>query len=219
MRRDRGDGREKDVDFSGEESRHRLPCASIGHVQHIHAGHALEQLPINMRRTADAQRSNGKLPGSGFGIGDELGHRCGPDRRMYNKNSSGAGDARNRHQIANEIEFEIFVEGCIPGVAAGGMQKGISVRCGSHDGLGRQIAGGAGSIINDELLSKPVGQPLGHQPGVNIVVTAGWITDEDAYRPIRVDLRRDQGRNDREHRGTHCRPGWSVWQTPYSGRV
>src|SRR4051812_45987823 len=48
-------------------------AAAIRHMQHVDAGHQLEQLAGEMMGASNAGRGNGDFAGVGFGIGDELG--------------------------------------------------------------------------------------------------------------------------------------------------
>ena len=72
QRQHRADVVEHDVDAAGDEVVERGPGAAIGHVQHLDAGHALEQLAGEMDRGAVAGRGEGDLARVGLGVGDEL---------------------------------------------------------------------------------------------------------------------------------------------------
>ena len=57
----------------------RSCLAAIGHVQHVDAGHHLEQLAGHMRRGPIAGRRHGELARIGLGVGDQRGDRRGPE--------------------------------------------------------------------------------------------------------------------------------------------
>jgi len=56
--------------------------ASIRHMNHVYAGHHLEQLAGHMGPGADAWRRHVELAGIGLGVRDQLRNRFGRDRRM-----------------------------------------------------------------------------------------------------------------------------------------
>ena len=58
-------------------------CAAIRHVDHVDAGHHLEQLAGHMGRGPVAGRRHVELARIGLGIGDELGNRLGRNRWIH----------------------------------------------------------------------------------------------------------------------------------------
>jgi len=52
-------------------------------MNHVDAGHHLEQFAADMLRTAVPSRRRGELAGIGLGISDELGNRFGRNRWIY----------------------------------------------------------------------------------------------------------------------------------------
>ena len=93
-----------------EQIGQRRRRAAIGHVDHVDAGHHLEQLAGDMLRRAVAGRRHVDLAGIGFGIGDELGNRLGRNRWIDLHDDGHADDARDRRDVADEIEIELVVE-------------------------------------------------------------------------------------------------------------
>src|SRR5262245_31828372 len=69
--------REHGIDAAGHEVVHGGASAAIGHVGHLDAGHALEQLAREMRRGTDAGGGEADLARVLLGLVDELGHRSG----------------------------------------------------------------------------------------------------------------------------------------------
>src|SRR5262249_33827219 len=55
-----------------------------------------------------------------------------------------------------------------------------------HDGLGRDIAAGARAILDDELLAKPLGQPLSYEARQDVGRATSPKADDDANRPRRI---------------------------------
>src|SRR5258706_366755 len=56
----------------------------------------------------------------------------------------------------------------------------------------------AGSILDEEWLAKPLGQPLTHQARHDVERAAGRKTDHDAHGPYRIGLRLRDPRHGRQ---------------------
>src|SRR5262249_14928496 len=63
---------EVDLHLPAEQVGEYRPGTTIGHVNHVDAGHHLEQLAVQMRPTSDAYRRHADLARIGFGISDEF---------------------------------------------------------------------------------------------------------------------------------------------------
>ena len=72
-------------------------------------------------------------------------------------------DARDRRDVADEIEVELVVERRVDRVRRTDQEQRVAVRRRAHDRLGADIAAGARPVLDDELLAKPLRQPLTHQ--------------------------------------------------------
>jgi hypothetical protein len=79
----------------------------------------------------------------------------------------------------------------------------VAVRRRFHHDFRADIAGGARSVFNDELLAKSLRQPLTNHARDDVGRTTGRKTDDDAYRPRRIRLRPSEARPDRECGSTH----------------
>src|SRR5580700_3025145 len=115
-----------------------------------------------------------------------------------------ATDAGDGGNITQEVVIELVIERNVDGIANGGQEERMAVRCGLHHCLGRDIASGAGSVLNDEWLTKPLGQPLSQQAREDVGRAAGGKTDDDAHRPCRKSLRPCQARYGRERCSARC---------------
>jgi len=73
-----------------------------------------------------------------------------------------ASNARDRRDVADEIEIELAVEAGVDRVHESGHKERISVRGRVHDHLGADIAGSSWSVLDDELLAEPLRQPLSY---------------------------------------------------------
>jgi hypothetical protein len=67
-----------------------------------------------------------------------------------------------------------------------------------HDGLGRDITAGARAILDDELLAKPLGQPLSYEARQNVGRATSSKAHDDANRPRRIGLRQGKTRGRRQ---------------------
>ena len=108
-----------------------------------------------------------------------------------------AVDACNRRDIADEIVVELVVKRRVDDVRDCDQKERVAVGGRAHDRLGRDIAGGAWSVLDDELLAEPLRQPLSHQAREDVGASSRRKSDDDTHRPRRIGLRH---RNPRHHR-------------------
>jgi hypothetical protein len=101
-----------------------------------------------------------------------------------------AHDSRDRRDIAGEVEAEIVVERLVDGAGHADQQQRVAVGRRVGDELGRDVGGGARPILDDELLAGPLGQPLAHQAGDDVVAARGREADDPAHRSARIGLGR-----------------------------
>ncbi len=160
----------------------------------------LNSSPATWRRGPDAGRRHVDLARIGLGVGDELGNGLGRNRWMYLHDVGRADDARDRRDVADEIEIELVVERRVDRIRRTDQQQRIAVRRRTHDRLGADIAGGARPVLDDEGLAEPLRQPLAHQTCDDVARAAGGKTDDDAHRPRRIGLRPRDARQSRERR-------------------
>ena len=125
---DAGSAREHDLHLSAEQVGQRGRRAAIGHMHHVDAGHHLEQLAGHMRRAPVAGRRHVDLARVGLGVGDELGNGLGRNRRIHLHDVGHAHDARDRRDVADEIEIELVVERRVDRVAATDQEQRVAVR-------------------------------------------------------------------------------------------
>ena len=84
-----------------------------------------------------------------------------------------ADDARDRRDVADEIEIELVVERRVDRVGRTDQEERIAVRRRTHDRLGGDIAAGARPVLDDELLAEPLRQPLTDQARDDVGRAAG----------------------------------------------
>jgi hypothetical protein len=71
----------------------------------------------------------------------------------------------------------------------------MAVRRRTHDGFSADIAPGARSVFNDELLAKARREPLPQEPCDDVRRAAGHSADYDVHRPRGVGLRARNARS------------------------
>src|SRR3954466_1907272 len=138
----------------------------------------------------------------GFGEGNKLGNRLGGDRWVDHHDGGLAAYARDRRDVADEIEIEVVIERRVDRVRRIGEQQRIAVRRRAHARLGANVAAGAGPVLDDKLLTEPFGQPLRHRACGGIGRAARWKTDYDTHRPHRIIFRPCEARDEWESGST-----------------
>jgi hypothetical protein len=73
---------------------------------------------------------------------------------MHHHNVWHASDARHGRNIANKIEFEIFVERGRDRVCGIDQEQCVTIGRGTHDRLRGDIADGTRSVLDNEWLTK-----------------------------------------------------------------
>jgi hypothetical protein len=129
-------------------------------MNHVDPGHHLEQFASHMCAASDTNRRHADLAWIGLGVGDELGNRLSRDRWIYRHDIWCADDVSDWRDIAKEIEAELIVERRVDRVRRNDPKERMAVGGRAHDGLGRDIAASAGSVLDDEGLTEPLLQPL-----------------------------------------------------------
>ena len=107
---------EHHLHLAGDQIGERRRAAAVGHVDHVDAGQHLEQFAGHVDRRAVAGRRHVELAGIGLGVGDQFGDRLDRQRRVHHHHVGKADDARDRLDIAQEIEIELVVERGVDGV-------------------------------------------------------------------------------------------------------
>ena len=142
-----------------------------------------------MRPGAVAGRGHVELAGIGLGIGDEFADRLCRKRWMHLHAVGLVADARNRGDVMDETEFELFIERGVDGVGKADQKQRVAVGGSVQYGLGGDIAARARPVLDDELLAEPLRQPLRHKTGGDVGRAAGGETDDNAHGARRVALR------------------------------
>src|SRR5262245_2156455 len=125
----------------------------------------------------------------GLSVGNELGNRLDRYRGVHLHGKRLAVNARDRPNVADEIEIELVVEAGVDRVHESGHKERISVRGRLYDHLGADIAGSSWSVLDDELLAELLRQPLSYQACHDVGATSGGKSDNDAHRSRWIGLR------------------------------
>ncbi len=158
-------------------------------IEHVDAGHHLEQRAGDIERRADAAGRQVDLARIGLGIGDEFRNRFRRHRKIDVHDQRNGGDARHRRGVADEVEIQMLIKRGIDRVRRHGQQQRVAIRRRLDDQLGADVGAGARPIFNDERLTELFRQPLADQPPDDVGRTSGRHGHDHAHRPRRISLR------------------------------
>jgi hypothetical protein len=113
-------------------------------------------------------------------------------------------DACNGRDVADEIEVEFLIKGCVNRVTRSDNKQRVAVRGRAHDRLGADIGVGPRPVLNDEWLAQPLREPLTDQVREDAGVPASGKADDDAYQPRRIGLRARNPRCGRKSGSARC---------------
>src|SRR5260221_6911292 len=105
---------------------------------------------------AAAGRSDIDLARVSLGVRDEFRNRLGGNGWIDRHEIRAAADARDRRNVADELEIELLVQRRVHCVREAGKQERIAVPDCPHDRFGADIAAGARSILDHEWLPEPL---------------------------------------------------------------
>src|SRR5262249_24856150 len=104
----------------------------------------------------------------------------------------------------DKIVVELLVERRVDHIIGADGEQRVAIRGRTHDGLSSDIAAGARPVLNDELLTELLRQPLTYYARDDVNRLARGKSDDDARRPRRISLRLRTPRQGRD-RGSTCR--------------
>ena len=192
---------EYDVDIAGHQRGDGGGHATIRHVNHLGAGHHLEQLAGQMTEVSAAARAHVDLAGIGLRMGDEFGNRSDRQRRIDHHRKGIVVDARDGDNVAHDVDIELFVERHIDGMRCRNEQKRMPVRWSACDGLQGEITAAAGPVLDHNRLTEPLRQRLCNEPRNDVRRAAGRHEDRQGHRPRRIALRPAGARPCRQRTG------------------
>ena len=166
-----------------------------GTCKQVDAGHHLEQFAGHMTGRAVAGRRHGDFARIGLGVSDEFRNCLGREFGVDHDDIGQTRGARDRRDVANEIVVERRPVQCrVDDVRRADRQQRIAVGGRTHDGLGGDIARGAGPILDDDRLTETLLQPLPDHAGEKVRRAAGRKADQNADRPRRIGVRKRRAR-------------------------
>src|SRR5262245_6027547 len=107
-----------------------------------------------MGSAADARGSEIDPALIGLGVVDELRNRLDRNREIDLHHQWITADARDRRNVANEIEFEVLEKRDVNRVIRGDEEQRIAIRKRPYDRLGADITGAARPVFDDKRLAK-----------------------------------------------------------------
>src|SRR6266487_3235455 len=107
---------------------------------------------------------------------------------MHQHHEGLAIDTRDRRNVADEIEIEIFVERRVDSVRVGDQQQRVSVRRRLHDCLGGDAATGAEPVLDDEWLAELLSKSLPNETCTYVGWPASSKAHNDAHRARGISL-------------------------------
>src|ERR1700751_5947782 len=108
-----------------------------------------------MSWVSGAGRRHADLAWIGFGVGNEFWNRLGRNGWMH-RYQKGPLDNPNYCDVADEIEIEVAIKSCVDRSSSIGAKKRIAIGGRMYDCFGRDIAGGACPVLDDEWLGQPL---------------------------------------------------------------
>jgi len=161
-----------------------------------------------LRHAADIARVV-ELAGLLAGELDEVGHGLrrklvGHEHRIERPAGEGYG-----REVLHEVGVRV-ARHLVQDVAHGGDQQRVAVGSRLRDKIGRDVACGAGAIVDDDALAQRAHHVLGELAGDDVVGRAGTERNDDGDRLVREILR--------SHRSRH-RPGCKARQRGCDGRT
>src|SRR5262249_36906941 len=195
---------ERHLDLPAKQIGDRWSRATIRHVCQINASYHLEKFSDHMSQAPNAARAHADLAGIGLGMGDELGNRRDRKQWIHLHDMWHPVDARNRRNITNEVVVEFFEQCCIDCCGSTDHEERIAVCRRTPNRLYTDIATTARTVLDDELLTEALRQPLTNEARSNVVNTTGRKWDNDAHGPRRIGLRPRYARYSRERGSTRC---------------
>src|SRR6516164_5918906 len=108
---------------------------------------------------------------------------------MHHHDEGVANDARDRRDVADEIEVELFVERRVDRVVPPDHEQRVAVGRRTYNRLGADIAAATRPVVDNKLLAEALGQPLTDQARDDVTWAGGGKADNDANRPRRIGLR------------------------------
>ena len=188
-RQDRGGVAEQHLDVAGEQIVHRRRRRLVGHVRHLDAGQALQQLGAEMMHRAGPARAVVQPVRLGLGERDQVGDRFHRRIVVDHQEERRRRQQRHRHEILERLVGHLLAHRHVDGHGrAGGLHQRVAVRRRAHDLHGGERRRGARPVLDDERLAELLLELLRDQPRQQVGAAAGGERHHDGHRPRRILL-------------------------------
>ena len=209
-------------DLPGDVIGDRRRAAAIGNVRDVDAADlVLEHFHREMQVRAGARRCILQLAGIGLGIGDDS-LEVARHRGMHGEYDRRRADLGDGYEILQSVELRLLRHQIVERKdRRGGEQRRIAVRLGPRR-LGRtDRAGGAGLVVDDDLLAEQRRHSRRVLAGEDVGRSARRKRDDHPNDAVRIgSLRHCRGRDQHERcHNNECKPGRSHAGTPIDRRV
>jgi hypothetical protein len=132
------------------------------------------------------------------------GDGFGRERRIDQQDKGIVVDAGDRDDVARDVDGTLLIERHVDGMRAGDLEERVAVGGRARDRLQREIAAGAGPVVDDHRLAEPLRHCLTDEPRDDVGRAAGGNEHDDGYRPRRVGLRLCNARHGRQRGRARC---------------
>ena len=123
----------------------------IGNMDHVDAGHHPEQFAAEMAQISGPARPHVDLARIRLGVSDELRDRLGRNDGLTQQDEGIVVDARDRSDVARDVEVALLIERHVDRVRRGDQQERVAVSRRAHDRLQARLPPPPGrlSMTND----------------------------------------------------------------------
>eukprot|EP01136_Pigoraptor_vietnamica_P000419 Opistho-1_new@25714 len=169
-----------EIGLAREHVLQRRRRAAVGHVRHLRAGGLLEQLAGQVRRRARAGRGVRERAGLGSRQRDQFAHVLRGQLRLGDEVHLRAPDRGHRREVARRQQARLEERG------VGGLdrsrrdEEGVAVGRGAHHFGGRDVAAGAGLVVDQHGLAERLRQRLREDARHHVGAAAGRKADDHA---------------------------------------
>ena len=179
-----------DVELAADQIGEHLGLRAIWHHRHLRAGLGHERFQGDVRGGADTGYAGAQLSWIGLGVVDQLLERLGLDLGVDDKDMRQPGEDHDRGEFGLRIVWHVAeheLVQCERGRTR--HQNGIAVGRGLGGGHRPDIAGGAGAVVDHELLAELVGEILRDAASQQVHRAPGGKRNDQHDRACGPDLR------------------------------
>src|SRR6266849_4812555 len=109
-----------------------------------------------MLRASVAGRCHIDLAGIGLRISDKFRHRFGRSRWIHHHDIRPTAKARDRDDVADEVEIELLVKRGVDRVCRTYQQQRVAIGRRAYHRLGADVGAGTWTVLDDKSLAEPL---------------------------------------------------------------